>query len=74
MPVVKHLNANVKSETAANYFWHAMRSFTFGSMSTTTLLHCQRVLFSFRPYGLYFSNYGPTVDIAVQTKAKVTAQ
>ena len=55
-------------------FWYATRSFTFGSMSTTTLLHCQRVLFSFRPYGLYFSNYGPTVDIAVQTKAKVTAQ
>ena len=68
MPVVKHLNANVKSETAANYFWYATRSFTFGSMSTTTLLHCQRALFSFRPYGLYF------VDIAVQTKAKVTTQ
>ena len=64
-----------KRLTAANYFWYATRSFTFGSMSTCRPCCIVReCFFYFRPYELYFFNYGPTVDIAVQTKAKVTAQ
>ena len=69
MPVVKHLNANCSELFLVCYAFIHVRL----NVNNNPVALSESVVF-FSSLWIIFSNYGPTVDIAVQTKAKVTAQ